>query len=181
MTTDTTPTAPLAPDEGGRFSALIDHIVETHHAHLRRVLPTISKSLEVVASRHGEGHPELLPLQMIFNDFRAELEIHLTREEQGLFSLAKDLERSEDFQRFQRDSLRNAMRCMAAEHDAALAELEAMRRLTLDFRVPNDASPEYRSLYETFAALRRDMREHVRKENEVLIPALDEQLGILAA
>jgi regulator of cell morphogenesis and NO signaling len=180
MTQPTRASEPPGGDEVvGRFSELIDEIVEVHHTFARRALPELSALLDRVTVKHGAAHPELLPLEMIFTDFRAELEIHLTREEQGLFVLARELERSGQLKRFQQDSLRNAMRCMAAEHDAALAELEAMRRLTLEFRVPDDGGAEYRALYQMFTELHRDLREHVRKENEVLLPALEDHLDEL--
>ena len=75
---------------------LINHILDTHHAFLRRALPRISKIQEHVAPRHGHQHPVLHKLLSPFNTLRADLEMHTLKEEQILFPMLIAIERGDD-------------------------------------------------------------------------------------
>lgn len=48
------------------LSALISHIVTTHHAYLREALPRLSFLTEKVRDVHSEQHPELIEIARIF-------------------------------------------------------------------------------------------------------------------
>ena len=50
-------------DGWGVCTALIEHIVETHHYFTRREIDRLVKLFDKVCSRHGENHPELFEAQ----------------------------------------------------------------------------------------------------------------------
>ncbi len=56
---------------------LASHIIETHHAYLRRVLPQLIPMVERVANKHGEHNPGLTKLPSIMAAFSTEIMSHL--------------------------------------------------------------------------------------------------------
>ena len=59
---------------------------------------------------------------------------------------------------------------MLADHDDAGALLAKMRAVSDGYRVPDDACPTYRGLYEALEAFERDLHHHVHLENNILFP-----------
>lgn len=64
------------------------------------------------------------------------------------------------------------MHCMRREHRNTGFLLDELRRLTDDFAVPADASPEARDFLVGLAGFEADTRLHVHKEEDVLFPAI---------
>jgi regulator of cell morphogenesis and NO signaling len=67
-------------------------------------------------------------------------------------------------------TVRNPVRMMMAEHDAAGEILGAIRKLTSDFRAPEDACISYRTLYQALEAFEQDLHQHIHLENNILFP-----------
>jgi regulator of cell morphogenesis and NO signaling len=152
------------------LTELCEHIVETHHAYLRRELRRIDRLLGKVAAAHGERHPELRELQRVVDKFAADLSRHMTKEELILFPAIRRLEQDRRYPAGPFGSLRFPMAAMEAEHGDAGDDLAAMRTLTGDFSPPADACPTFRALLGALAELEVDMHRHVHKENNVLFP-----------
>ena len=149
---------------------LADHIVETHHAYLRRELPRLSGLLEKVAGTHGKAHPELRELVGIFETFAAELGSHMMKEEQILFPAIRQIETTENHERFHCGSIQGPVGAMMHEHDQARDGLHQMRQLTDGFKAPNNACASYCTLFDSLAELETDMHAHIHKENNILFP-----------
>ena len=125
---------------------LCEHVVETHHAYLRRELPRIDRLLEKVVAAHGERHPEVREVRRLFDPFAADMAQHMAKEEQVLFPAIVRLERDRRYPAGPFGSVRNPMGVMEAEHDEAGDALGAMRAATDDFSPPADACPTFRAL-----------------------------------
>src|SRR5271157_4504982 len=70
---------------------LADHIVGTHHAFLRRELPSLCDLMDKVAAAHGATHPELANLSSTLTDLRQELDPgHGARARNGRFGPGTD-------------------------------------------------------------------------------------------
>ena len=149
-------------------AALVDHIVETHHAFLERELPRVGADLAKVISVHGANHPELTELGRTYGRLRADLEGHLRKEEVQVFPLLKTLGAHDAPPAHLLDLLEQ----VEAEHDAVGAELHAMRGITSNYHTPPDACFTYSSLYRGLQALEADVHRHVHLENNVLLPGL---------
>src|SRR5690349_4949701 len=52
---------------------VINHVQQKHHAYLWRELPRLDYMTGKVAAAHGERHPELLELRVVFHAFREEM------------------------------------------------------------------------------------------------------------
>ncbi len=161
------------------LTALANHIEMTHHAFLKVELPRVSALLAKVAKVHGAEHPELKKVEVVFHHFRAELEQHMTKEEQILFPMCRQLESASVAPGFHCGSISNPIRVMEAEHDAAGEAMGAFRKLTNDYKPPKDACGSYLAMLEGLEHIESDMHQHVHKENNILFPrarTLEEKL-----
>jgi regulator of cell morphogenesis and NO signaling len=153
-------------------SDLIDHIDTVHHRYLWAELPRISTLVDKIVTVHGERHPELLEVQRICGDLRADLEPHLTREEQELFPRIRQLADAVDSSSVDSRDLAVQIESLAAEHETVGALLDELRRVTSDYAVPGDGCASYAACYRALAELAADTHLHVHKENNLLFSAV---------
>ena len=123
---------------------LIDHILETHHAYMKKELPRLQAMLSQSTSAYGDRHSDVLrPLAAIFTSMKEELDGHLMKEEMVLFPLIRALAVAEKAGSAAPPShcgsVRNPLRVMLMEHDSAGEALARMRALTAGYTVPEDA------------------------------------------
>jgi regulator of cell morphogenesis and NO signaling len=156
------------------LSDLISHIVSTHHAYVRNELPRVGMLAAKVAAKHGPTHPETVEVQAIFNGLAEELTMHLMKEEQVLFPA---IERMEEAKIEKRPAMpppfgtvQNPIRMMVQEHDSAGDALREIRRLTGDYKAPDDACGSYKALYQGILEFEADLHQHIHLENNILFP-----------
>jgi regulator of cell morphogenesis and NO signaling len=154
---------------------LTEHIVEQHHALLKRELPRLEQMMANVIERHGARHGNsLLPLRRVFQHFKQELETHMRKEEEALFPAIAALEMAYAVGAAPPPtpfgSFSNPIRMMMMDHETAAWELEELRELTHNYTPPPDACETYRELLRRLEALETDMHMHVHLENNILFP-----------
>jgi regulator of cell morphogenesis and NO signaling len=154
---------------------LVKHIVETHHAYLKLDLPVLANRIDKVVSVHGAHDPERLPrLAEVFAALRAELEMHLNKEESILFPFIVQYGRAEVQNRpvppVPFGSIANPIARMEREHANAGDALGEIRALTNDFSLPSYACSTVRALYEGLRVLESDLHVHIHLENNILFP-----------
>ena len=152
------------------LTELIEHILATHHAFLRRELPRLSELLTKVVDVHGPRHPELAECRTQFQALREELESHMEKEECILFPTIQDLEATRSLDSVHCGSVRNPIRVMEMEHENAGAALTRLRELTGGYAPPADACGSYRALLSGLSDLEADLHQHIHKENNILFP-----------
>jgi len=166
------------------LEAICKHIVERHHAYVRAELPRLELLAEKVVVRHGSTHPELEQIQQLVESVGEELLQHLSKEEMVLFPYVTNLERNlascgpRPLGCF--GAVRNPIRMMMAEHDAAGDALAQMRKLSHNFTPPEGACPTYRGFYQALSEFEKDLHQHVHLENNILFPRaieMDESCG----
>lgn len=167
-----------------QLGAICDHIVRTHHAYIRNELPRLHFLARKVVARHGEEHPELPQIQQFIQDIGDDLLSHLAKEEMMLFPYITNLERNlaacgpASFGCS--GSVRNPIRVMMAEHDAAGEMTAQIRQLSHDYTAPEGACPTYRGFYQALLEFEQDLHRHVHLENNILFPRaieLEESCG----
>lgn len=163
------PRAESTTDWTGRpLAELIEHIVDTHHAYLRRELPRLAMLFERVTSVHGHQSPWLREAQDVYSRLRLKLSAHTRSEETVVFPLIRALEAGE-----QPAEARDAEALLAgaeAEHEEAGNALGRLRALSDDYTPPEWACERFRSLLDGLATLEADTHRHVHKENSILFP-----------
>jgi regulator of cell morphogenesis and NO signaling len=154
------------------LTAVVEHIQERYHAHLREELPRLDAMLAKVVSRHGDHLPGvLLPLQQTFLGLQLELLAHMLKEDRVLFPMIVALDAGDPTLASEAAvSLAHPIMVMEAEHAGAGAALARMRELTDGYAPPEWACPTFRGLYFGLSQLEADMHLHVHLENNILFP-----------
>jgi regulator of cell morphogenesis and NO signaling len=154
---------------------LVKHIVTTHHEYLKLDLPVLGHRMEKVASVHGARDPKVLPrMAEVFAALRAEMEVHMRKEETILFPFIEQYGRAEvqgsPMPPVPFGSIANPIAMMEREHGSAGAALGEIRGLTNDFELPDYACSTVRALYEGLQVLESDLHVHIHLENNILFP-----------
>lgn len=155
--------------------ALIAIIIDQHHAYLKHELPALENLLaEVVQTGPRVFCQIAAALLPVFLRFRRELEAHMKREEVTLFPLIGRIEvavaQARTLPRNSFGPLSNAIQFMNEDHDFENRLLGMMMEISEGFAAPAEAPAEYALAMSRLQALAVDLKEHVRKEDEVLFP-----------
>lgn len=153
-------------------SVLCDHIVATHHAYLNTNNSVIAHYTKKTADAHGGNHPEVIEIAEIFAKIVADLTGHLQEEEELLFPLIKKIETvrksSMLIDASDRTALGSSLEKLAQEHDEIGAEIHAIRHLSKDYAIPDDACNTFVVTYKKLQEFENDLHKHVHLENNVL-------------
>lgn len=153
---------------------LTEHIVRKHHSFTRLEIGRLNALLEKVCLAHGENHPELFRINVLFRELGADLETHMTREERVLFPYVIRMEAATEQHvplfRPPFGTVANPVRMMTVEHERAGELLKEIRTLSSDYVPPADGCMSYQALYTAFAELEKDLHEHIHLENNILFP-----------
>jgi regulator of cell morphogenesis and NO signaling len=171
---ETVPDSDFAPWQKAPLSQLTRHIVETHHAYVRKEIPRLNALLEKVTSRHGSVHPELTAMKLVFAFVGKDMLNHMQKEEQVLFPYIDSLEHSGSegaalpIAPF--GSVTRPVECMMRDHEKAGKETQQIRDLSNGFTLPEGACLTYRALYDGLREFEQDLHRHVYLENNILFP-----------
>ncbi len=171
-------TAPQKDWQAESVSALVSHIVNTHHRYVKEEVPRIQRLATKVVSVHGQNHAELARVRELFEALGQELLAHMEKEEQILFPYMVQAERAvqtgEPAPHSCFGTVRNPVRMMMMEHDAAGDTLRELRQITSDYVPPADACISYQTLYQAVEAFEKDLHQHIHLENNILFPRVIE-------
>ncbi len=159
----------MAPD------VLCNHIVNTHHAYVAKMIPVLYAHTQKVAAVHGANHPELISIAKHFETVALEFQQHMKKEEQMLFPFIKALyaatKKNEPVIHSPFGSVKNPIQMMETEHQHAGDEMFEIRSLSNNYTIPEDGCTTYRITYKELQDFERDLHEHVHLENNILFPA----------
>lgn len=158
-----------------RLRDLIAHILDKHHEYLRRELPRLSDRMTTVRRVYADRYPNIVnPLARVLAELRDELEMHTRKEEMILFPFVERAEAGAEMGAPVSPppfgSFANPIAVMENEHEHAGRALAEMRRITSEYRAPEDACNTFRALYAGLEELERDLHMHIHLENNVLFP-----------
>jgi regulator of cell morphogenesis and NO signaling len=164
-------TAAVIPDTAWHdepLSALVRHILDSHHAFTRSQLRRLDQLSRAIVAADGAGRPEHALLAALADD----LGPHLHKEELMLFPyvLAMDAAGDGDAPSPPFGSVENPVRMMNLEHDQVADLLRQLREVTDDYLAPPEASATTRDFYAGLAELDRDLVRHIHLETDVLFP-----------
>jgi regulator of cell morphogenesis and NO signaling len=147
---------------------IIQHIIEHYHLPLREELKQLSPYVTKVSRVHGENHPELLQIFMLFSELKSELIEHTTKEEATSFPFILQLEQNPELEN--RAEMVEEIRELEKEHDHAGDLLRQIRGITSDYTLPVDACGTYRLVYKRLEMIESELFMHVHLENNILFP-----------
>jgi regulator of cell morphogenesis and NO signaling len=156
------------------LSELAAHIVNAHHAYIRRELPRLAELAQKVVNRHGDTKPELPQIQSKVAQIAEELTEHLAKEEVVLFPYITKLERAAEQGAAKPHgcfgTVANPIAMMTQEHDAAGALMAEIRQLSNDYTPPVGACPTFHAFYRGLHEFEQDLHQHIHLENNILFP-----------
>ncbi|AMM52586.1 hemerythrin [Rufibacter sp. DG15C] len=166
------------------LSFLADYIVNIHHKYVREAIPALYEYTAKIARVHGGRHPELIEVAKHFTNVANELEAHMPKEERVLFPFIKQVneakQKGEKLDRPAFGTLQNPINMMEMEHEAAGTELEAIRTLTHNYALPEDACATYQVAFAKLQEFEDDLFRHIHLENNILFPkALEMEKEVL--
>ncbi|MBX5436425.1 MAG: iron-sulfur cluster repair di-iron protein [Alicyclobacillaceae bacterium] len=157
------------PDWSQRpLADLIDHVVQVHHAYLNTTLPVMGELVTKVLRVHGANHPALQAVHRLYHQLQADFEAHLIKEETQVFPLIARWEGAPDA--VDVGMVTAAIRELEGEHDATGRLLRALRSVTHDYAIPDDACGTYYYVYTKLKELEEKTFTHVHLENNILFP-----------
>ena len=156
------------------LNALAAHIVNTHHAYVRRELPRLAELAAKVVNRHGDTKPELPQIQAKVAQISEELTEHLAKEEVVLFPYINRFERAKEDGTPKPHgcfgTVANPIAMMTQEHDAAGTLMAEIRELSSDYTPPVGACPTFLAFYNGLHEFEQDLHQHIHLENNILFP-----------
>ena len=147
-------------------SDMIDYIISKHHAYLRRSLPEISELATTILRVHGVNHNELFNVHKHFHTLKAELDQHMIKEEELLFPLIKEYEKSSSKDLL--DKINKVIKETEEEHETAGGVLKELRKITNEYEIPDDVCGTFSRTYEMLQELESDLFQHIHLENNIL-------------
>jgi regulator of cell morphogenesis and NO signaling len=152
---------------------LVDHLEATHHRFLWDEMPRLSALVAKVVSVHGARHPELHAIATCYEAIRADLEPHMSKEEQVLFPMIRELSSAPSAPPVAWKTLRNPISVMLREHDQVGELLAELRRLSNGYEAPADGCASYVTCFAALAELEANTHLHIHKENNLLFPMVE--------
>ncbi|MCX7626228.1 MAG: hemerythrin domain-containing protein [Candidatus Sumerlaeaceae bacterium] len=152
---------------------IIAHVLEQHHRFLRQELPRLQLLLHRAANR--DMVRTIFPANTLLETFvglKAEIDVHLLKEEEVLFPLAQEIERAVRPLGIHCQSVRNPIGVMMVEHENAKSALAEIRSITQDFTPPAESFPLVDAIYAALRQLEADLLAHIREEDDILFPRL---------
>jgi regulator of cell morphogenesis and NO signaling len=167
--------APATEDWNAQsLGSLAAHIVNTHHAYVRRELPRLAELAGKVVNRHGDTKPELPQIQAKVIQIGDELIEHLAKEEVVLFPYVTKLERAKEVGTAKPHgcfaTVASPIAMMTQEHEAAGTLMAEIRQLSGDYTPPVGACPTFLAFYRGLHEFEQDLHQHIHLENNILFP-----------
>jgi regulator of cell morphogenesis and NO signaling len=159
-----------------KLSALIAHILTTHHDYLKKQLPEIAALFQQAFDNHKDSSPcdRILFFHQSFSALAEELQAHLQKEEMILFPFIEGYERSAE-QRIPLapppfGSVAHPIAVMESDHEEVLQVLDAMRDRSGNYTPLMHAGPLGKAVHSKLKELDEDLRQHIYLENTILHP-----------
>lgn len=150
---------------------LTQYIEDTHHVYVRKVLPELGELTVKIMKVHGQKHAVLFRVHKLFSTLRAELEQHLIMEEEVVFPLIAEYDKTSSAQSFEK--AKQVIRQTEDEHEAAGNILKELRKITEDYSVPEDGCSTYYLTFKTLEELEADLFQHIHLENNILFKKME--------
>ncbi len=160
-----------------RAAQLVQTIEDENHGYLRKTLPEIESLANRAAEHHGAEFPRFAELAEVVFQLSKELEMHMMKEEHGLFPLLKLLERQSGEPPAHLLAPIRMIQSEHREHSRLLGEIE---RLTDRFSPPPGFCHTVQRLYGLLSEMYADLVEHMRKEEQALFPIFLNRPGLAA-
>jgi regulator of cell morphogenesis and NO signaling len=140
-------------------SALTNHIQEYYHRRHRLQLPELIHTAEFLEARFANIAEYPKGLKKLLQNLYSDLIPHMENEERIIFPMLA--ENKGDYIYCQVSTIMH-------HHDHQFYILEAIKKLTDNFSVPEGADFQWKEFYQKISEFKNELLEHIRLENEIL-------------
>jgi regulator of cell morphogenesis and NO signaling len=154
---------------------LADYIVNVHHSYMKSTMPEIKIMLKNFIEEHAKKYPELVGVEVAFNQLYKEVFPHMKQEEEVLFPYIKQIYNAfttkESYASLLVRTLRKPVEdVMSKDHESAIKHLHKFRTLTNDYTPPANACVSHKVCFAKLRELDNDLSQHIHLENNILFP-----------
>lgn len=150
-----------------KYSDIIDFIVNNHHAFLKKELQATEKLVSKILKVHFIDNGEVLTkVHKLFNKLKAELEMHLIKEEEVFFPMIKEYEKNPSEEIL--DRIADEIVGTEDEHDEAGNILKELREVTNQYKVPPTGCATFELTYKKLEEIEADTFRHIHLENNIM-------------
>lgn len=153
---------------------LTDYIEKTHHRYVIEKTPILRGFINKLCSVHGEIHPELYEINVLFAESTSDLADHMKKEEQTVFPFIRELKAAQikgsyvEMPHF--GTIENQVILMKEEHNTEGERFKKIAALTNNYQIPTDACNTFRVAYLMLKEFESDLHKHIHIENNILFP-----------
>jgi regulator of cell morphogenesis and NO signaling len=145
---------------------LCDYIVNTHHKYILKSMPDLVFYCNKIATVHGERHPELAEVAVLFSQINLELLQHMKNEEEVLFPAIKEV-LSNGTDKAKKTIVSEISR-LSGEHEFVGGAMDRINVITHKYFVPEDGCNTYHLTFKLLQKFEDDLHTHVHLENNIL-------------
>ncbi len=153
--------------ENKTMTELLEFVENTHHSFMKKTLPVTEELILKIFKVHFDHDKELLTeIYRLFSLLKLDINIHLIKEEEELFPLIKEYEKTQD-----QETLKKVLKMMEDtedEHDAAGNILKDLRKLTSNYTLPEYGCATFKLVYDKLQEIESDLFHHIHLENNIL-------------
>lgn len=150
-----------------KYSDIIDFIVNNHHAFLKKELPATEKLVSKILKVHFIDSGEVLTkVHKLFSQLKAELEMHLIKEEEVFFPMIKEYEEKPSDELL--DKIVEEIVGTEDEHDEAGNILKELREVTNQYEMPSTGCTTFDLTYRKLEEIESDTFRHIHLENNIM-------------
>ena len=157
--------------DGLELNELCDYIEKRHHTYVSENLPFLQVKLQKLCDVHGENHPELFEIKVLFDGASENLSAHMKKEEEILFPYIckmvkykkEELNAIGEF-----GGAKNTIDLMHEEHTTEGERFEKISKLSDSYTCPPDGCGTFQVTYQTLKDFENDLHRHIHLENNIL-------------
>ncbi len=159
-----------------REEDLLDFIEQKHHAYSRNMLELIARNFQSVLKSYRNISEELNDTCNILLQLQEQVSKLIEMEECSLFPFIRKLlevNNEPEPLRFLNVNLTGStIRSIRDEHSRVIALLHSLRKLTNNYKAPDDASEIHKLVLAELEEFDQDFIQHLHREKEYLFPKI---------
>jgi regulator of cell morphogenesis and NO signaling len=152
------------------LTALLDAILDQHHAQLTRSLRGLNRRLGGVAAAYGLEYYQLQEVARVFLELQLAVERYMASEARSLFPCLRRSQQTAASPAADRppDKVGAAVEEARQQQSRVVALFEQLRDSTDGYHVPEDACPSYQAAMRELSELDRYLSDLYDKESRIL-------------
>ncbi len=157
---------------------IVDYLQKTHSYYIESQVPLIERLLTNLLHRRPSNAKNLKLIKKFFLDYKRELFNHLEREEKTTFPYVKKVYRlfhtPHPSPREKRILSEYSMHVFEEEHNEVDEKLYDLKNILIKYVRGNSMESQYQEVIFELFRLEKDIKDHTRIENNILLPLVSE-------